>query len=62
MDNGMMRKIFGCICIRDTVTASWREFHSEELRNLYSLPYIIRVIKSKSIGMACSIDVRDGDT
>jgi hypothetical protein len=32
---------------RDEVTGSWRKLHSEELRNLYCFPSIIRMIKSR---------------
>jgi hypothetical protein len=32
---------------RDEVTEGWRKLHNEELRNLYSSPSIIRMIKSK---------------
>jgi hypothetical protein len=32
---------------RDEVTVEWRELHSEELRDLYSSPSIIRIIKSR---------------
>jgi hypothetical protein len=33
--------------IRDEVTGEWRKLHNEELRDLYSLPSIIRIIKSR---------------
>jgi hypothetical protein len=33
----------------DKVTAGWRKLHNEELHNLYSSPYIIRMIKSRRI-------------
>jgi hypothetical protein len=29
------------------VTGEWRKLHKEELHNLYSLPNIIRMIKSR---------------
>jgi hypothetical protein len=32
---------------RDEVTGGWRRLHNEELRDLYSSPSIIRVIKSR---------------
>jgi hypothetical protein len=32
---------------RDHVTGEWRKLHNEELRDLYSLPSIIRIIKSR---------------
>ena len=31
---------------RDKVTGDWRRLHKEELNDLYSSPYIVRVIKS----------------
>jgi hypothetical protein len=34
---------------RDEVTGGWRKPHNEELRNLYSSPNIIRMIKSKKM-------------
>jgi len=32
---------------RDEVTGEWRKLHNEELRDLYSLPNIVRVLKSR---------------
>jgi hypothetical protein len=32
---------------RDEVTGEWRKLHKEELRDLYSSPSIIRIIKSR---------------
>jgi hypothetical protein len=32
---------------RDGVTGDWRKLHIEELRNLYSSPSIIRMIRSR---------------
>jgi hypothetical protein len=32
---------------RDEVTGGWRKMHNEELRDLYSSPSIIRIIKSR---------------
>jgi hypothetical protein len=34
------------------VTGGWRKLHNEELRNLYSLPSIIRKIKSRRMRWA----------
>jgi len=31
---------------REEVTGEWRKLHNEELRDLYSLPSIVRVVKS----------------
>jgi hypothetical protein len=46
----VLRRIFGLR--RDEVTGEWRKLHNEELRDLYSLPSIIRIIKSRRIGGA----------
>jgi hypothetical protein len=32
---------------RDEVPGEWRKFHNEELGDLYSLPNIVRVVKSR---------------
>ena len=32
---------------RDEVTGEWRQLHNDELRDLYSLPNIVRVVKSR---------------
>jgi hypothetical protein len=42
------RRIFGPK--RDEVTEDWRKLDNEELRNLYSSPNTIRMIKSRSMG------------
>jgi hypothetical protein len=39
----VLKKMFGPK--RDDVTGGWRKSHYEELRNLYSSPNIIRIIK-----------------
>jgi hypothetical protein len=44
-DNRVLRRIFGPR--RDEVTREWRKLHNEELRDLYSSPSIIRIIKSR---------------
>jgi hypothetical protein len=44
-ENRVLRRIFGSQ--RDEVTGGWRMLHNEELHNLYSSPFIVRVIKSR---------------
>jgi hypothetical protein len=46
----VLRRIFGPK--RDEVTGSWRKLHNEELRNLYSSPSIIGMIKSRRLRWA----------
>jgi hypothetical protein len=43
----VLRRIFGPK--RNEVTGEWRKLHNEELRDLYSSPIIIRIIKSKGM-------------
>jgi hypothetical protein len=45
-ENRVLRRIFGPK--RDEVTAEWGKLHNEELRELYSSPSIIRIIKMLS--------------
>jgi hypothetical protein len=49
-ENRVLRRIFGPK--RDRVTGGWRKLHNEELHNLYSLPSIIRIIKSRRMRWA----------
>jgi hypothetical protein len=44
-ENKVLRKIFGRK--RNEVMGEWRKLHNEELRDLYSSPGIIRIIKSR---------------
>jgi hypothetical protein len=44
-ENRVLKRIFGPK--RDEVTGVWRKLHNEELHELYSLPTIVRVIKSR---------------
>jgi hypothetical protein len=48
--NRVLRRIFGPK--RDEVTGEWRKLHNEELRDLYSSPSIIRIIKSRRMRWA----------
>jgi hypothetical protein len=41
----VLRRMFGPK--RDEVTGERRKLHNEELNNLYSLPSIVRVVKSR---------------
>jgi hypothetical protein len=43
-ENRVLRRLFGQK--KDEVTGEWRKLHNEELRDLYSSPSIIRIIKS----------------
>jgi hypothetical protein len=42
-ENRMLRRIFGPK--RNEVTGEWRKLHNEGLRDLYSSPSIIRIIR-----------------
>jgi hypothetical protein len=45
----VLRRIFGPKREED---GSWRKFHNDELRSLYSSPNIVRVIKSRRMRWA----------
>jgi hypothetical protein len=49
-ENRVLRIIFGPK--RDEVTGEWRKSHNKELNGLYSLPNILRVIKSRRLRWA----------
>jgi hypothetical protein len=44
-ENRVLRRLFGPK--RDEVTGEWTKLHNEELSDLYSLPNIVRVVKSR---------------
>jgi hypothetical protein len=49
-ENRVLRRLFGPK--RDEATGEWRKLHNEELNDLYSLPNIVRVVKSRRMGWA----------
>jgi hypothetical protein len=54
-ENRMLRRIFEQK--RDEVIGVWRKLHNEEFCDLYSLPSILRMIKSKGeMGRACAMN------
>jgi len=49
-ENRVLRRVFGPK--RDEVIGYWRKLHNEELSDLYSLPNIVRVVKSRRMRWA----------
>jgi hypothetical protein len=49
-ENKVLRRIFGPK--RDEMTGEWRKLHNEELRDSYSSPSKIRIIKSRKMRWA----------
>ena len=49
-ENRVLRGVFGSKM--DEVTGEWRKLHNEEFRDLYSLPNIVRVVKSRRMRWA----------
>jgi hypothetical protein len=49
-ENRVLRRVFEPK--RDEVTGEWRKLHNEELNDLYFLPNIVRVIKSRRMKWA----------
>jgi hypothetical protein len=49
-ENRVLRRVFGPK--RDEVTGEWRKLFNEELNDLYSLPNIVRVVKSRRMRRA----------
>jgi hypothetical protein len=50
LENKVLRRIFGPK--RDEVTGGRRKLHNEELRDLYSSPSIIRIMKARRMRWA----------
>jgi hypothetical protein len=57
-ENRLLRKIFGPK--EDEVTVGWRKLHNKELRDLYSLPSVIRIIKDE-VCWACTENSEEED-
>jgi hypothetical protein len=49
-ENRVLRRVFGPK--KDEVTEEWRKFHNEELNDLYYLPSIVWVVKSRRMRWA----------
>jgi hypothetical protein len=49
-ENRVLRRVFGPK--GDEVTGEWRKLHNEELSDPYSLPNIVRVVKSRRMRWA----------
>jgi hypothetical protein len=58
-ENRVLRRIFGLK--RDEATGEWRKLHNEELRDLYSSPSIIRIIKSRRMRWAGVCSTNGGE-
>ena len=54
-DNRVLRRVFGPK--RDEVTEEWRKLYNEELSDLYPLPNIVGVVKSRRMkwGGTCRV-------
>ena len=49
-EDRVLRRVFGPQ--RDEVTGEWRKLHNEEHSDLYSLPNMVRVVKSRKMRWA----------
>ena len=52
--NRVLRRVLGPK--RDEVRGEWRKLHNEELSDLYSLPNIVRVVKSRRMRWAGNVE------
>ena len=59
-ENRVLGKVFGPK--KDEVTGEWRKLHNEELNDLYSLPNIVRVVKSRRMRWAGHVAHMGEDT
>jgi hypothetical protein len=50
LENRVLRRIYGPK--KDEVTGEWRKLHNKELRDLYSSPSIIRMVKARRMRWA----------
>jgi hypothetical protein len=53
VENRVLRRIFGSK--RDEMTGRWRKLHNEELRDLYSSPSVITMMKSSMMRQAGNV-------
>ena len=49
-ENRVLRRVFGPK--RDEVRGEWRKLHNDKLSDLYSLPNVVRVVKSRRMRWA----------
>jgi hypothetical protein len=49
-ENRVLRRIFGSK--RNEVMGGWRKLHNEDLRDLYSLPSITRMVRLRNMRLA----------
>ena len=53
-ENRVLRRVSGPK--RDEVTGEWRKLRNEELSDLYSLPNVVRVVKSRRMRWAGHVE------
>jgi hypothetical protein len=58
-ENRVLRRIFGPK--RYEVMGEWKKLHNEELRDLYSSPSIIRIIKLRRMRWAGNVERMGGE-